>query len=364
MKKPSGPPETVTLAKIARAAGVSSSTVSRILNGTARVSADKQRAVEEAVQRYHYRPNVLARSLASGRTNTVGVLTQDISSPFYGEWLRGIEDELAATGLSPLFVSGHWNAADEQQQLEHLLTRCVDGVIVLHGLVDPEYLKAYAARVPVVMLGRPLEPTARLVCLSADNRQGAYDVTSHLIELGHRRIAHIAGHPLQPDSEQRLIGYRQALDDAGIAFDESIVQRGNFEESGGLVAMDRLLDSGVTFTAVFAANDQTAYGARLAMYRRHIRVPEDMSLVGFDDLPASLYSTPPLTTVRQPIYDIGRLAAEAMVKLLRGDSVPNRMMAVELIKRETTAAAAPATAARTCTGSTTPDRIEIANDPR
>lgn len=337
MKKPSGPPETVTLAKIARAAGVSSSTVSRILNGTARVSADKQRAVEEAVQRYNYRPNVLARSLASGRTHTVGVLTQDISSPFYGEWLRGIEDELAATGLSPLFVSGHWNAADEQRQLEHLLTRCVDGVIVLHGLVDPDYLRAYADRVPVVMLGRPLEPMPRLVCLGVDNRQGAYDVTTRLIELGHRKIAHIAGHALQPDSEQRMIGYRQALEDAGLAFDETLIERGNFEESGGLVAMDRLLDSGATFSAVFAANDQTAYGARLAMYRRHIRVPDDISLVGFDDLPASLYSTPPLTTVRQPIYDIGRVAADAMTRLLRGETVPNQIMPVELIERETTA---------------------------
>ena len=364
MKKPSGPPETVTLAKIARAAGVSSSTVSRILNGTARVSAEKQRAVEEAVQRYNYRPNVLARSLASGRTNTVGVLTQDIASPFYGEWLRGIEDELTVTGLSPLFVSGHWNAVDEQHQLERLLTRCVDGVIVLHGLVDPDYLKAYSARVPVVMLGRPLESTERLVCLSADNRQGAYDLMSHLIQLGHRRIAHISGHPLQPDSEQRMIGYRQALEDAGIAFDESLIQRGNFEESGGLVAMERLLDSGAAFTAVFAANDQTAYGARLAMYRRHIRVPEDISLVGFDDLPGSLYSTPPLTTVRQPIYDIGRMAAEAMVRLMRGETVPNRMMAVELIERETTAKAAEALGPRGCAPSSASDRIEIPNDPR
>lgn len=337
MKKPSGPPEAVTLAKIARTAGVSPSTVSRILNGTARVSADKQRAVEEAVARYNYRPNVLARSLASGRTNTVGVLTQDISSPFYGEWLRGIEDELTATGLSPLFASGHWDADDEQKQLENLLTRCVDGVIVLHGLVDPEYLRAYSERVPVVMLGRPLDPMPRLACLGVDNRQGAYDVTMYLIGLGHRSIAHIAGHTLQPDAEQRLIGYREALEDSGIAYDEALIQRGNFEESGGVVAMERLLDSGARFTAVFAANDQTAYGARLAMYRRHIRVPDDISLVGFDDLAGSLYSTPPLTTVRQPIYDIGRLAADAMVRLLRGEVVQTRIMPVELIERETVA---------------------------
>ena len=337
MKKPSGPPETVTLAKIARAAGVSSSTVSRILNGTARVSADKQRAVEEAVERYNYRPNVLARSLASGRTNTIGVLTQDIASPFYGEWLRGIEDELSATGLSPLFVSGHWNASDEQKQLESLLTRCVDGVIVLHGLVDPDYLRGYSERVPVVLLGRPVEHSPRLACLGVDNRQGAFDLTTHLINLGHRRIAHISGAAHQPDAGQRLTGYRQALEQAGLPFDETLIQRGNFEESGGLVAMDRLLDSGVEFTAVFASNDQTAYGARLALHRRHIRVPDDVSLVGFDDLPGSLYTTPPLTTVRQPIYEIGRMAAESMTRLLRGESVETRIMPVELIERETTA---------------------------
>ncbi|RKP58967.1 LacI family DNA-binding transcriptional regulator [Pararobbsia silviterrae] len=337
MKKSFGPPETVTLAKIARAAGVSSSTVSRILNGTARVSAEKQRAVEEAVQRYNYRPNVLARSLASGRTDTIGVLTQDIASPFYGEWLRGIEDELTQTGRSPLFASGHWNAADEQRQLENLLARCVDGVIVLHGFVDPDYLRAYSERVPVVMLGRPLDPSPRLVCLGVDNRQGAYDVVTHLIELGHRRIAHISGHALQPDSEQRLIGYREALADAGIPYDDTLIERGNFEESGGLVAMERLLDAGVSFSAVFASNDQTAYGARLALYRRHVRVPDDVSLVGFDDLPGSLYLTPPLTTVRQPIYEIGRMAADAMARLLRGEAVPTQIMRVELIERETTA---------------------------
>jgi LacI family transcriptional regulator, galactose operon repressor len=151
----------VTLAMVAEAAGVSPSTVSRILTGHAKVSDDKRAAVEEAVARLNYQPNVLARGLAQGRTLSVGVLTQDINSPFYGEALRGIEDALVGTGIVPLFVSSHWNVQDEVERMTHLLGRRVDGVIVLTGRLTDEQIRDYAQRVPIVVTGRRPELVAR-----------------------------------------------------------------------------------------------------------------------------------------------------------------------------------------------------------
>jgi LacI family transcriptional regulator len=326
----------VTLEEIARAAGVSPSTVSRILNGTARVSDAKQQAVEKAIAEFQYQPNVLARSLASGRTNTIGVLTQAIASPFYGEWLRGIEDTLLDPGLTPLFVSSHWSQAEEAARLEQLLARRVDGVIILHGQISEEQLVRYAARAPLVVLGRALAPHASLTCLPIDNVTGARDATEHLIELGHRSIAFVAGPPDHADSAERLVGYRAALEQAGIAFDPALVFEADYTEAGGFRAMQHLFDSAPHLTAVFCSNDQMAYGARLALFRRGLRVPEDISLVGFDDLPTSVYMTPPLTTVRQPTYEIGCLAARAIVKLIRGESVTMDPVPLTLEVRETT----------------------------
>lgn len=326
----------VTLEEIARAAGVSPSTVSRILNGTARVSDAKQQAVEKAIAEFHYQPNVLARSLASGRTNTIGVLTQAIASPFYGEWLRGIEDTLLEPGLTPLFVSSHWSPQEEAARLEQLLARRVDGVIILHGQISEELLIRYSARAPLVVLGRSLGPHDALSCLPIDNITGARDATDHLITLGHRNIAFVAGPPNHADSIERLIGYKAALEGAGIAFDASLVIEADFTEAGGFKAMEQLFDTASHLTAVFCSNDQMAYGARLAMYRRGLRVPEDISLVGFDDLPTSVYMTPPLTTVRQPTYEIGCLAARAVVQLIRGEQVTMDPVPLTLEVRETT----------------------------
>ncbi|CAM2139462.1 LacI family transcriptional regulator [Pararobbsia alpina] len=336
MSDPTSRSSNVTLEEIARAAGVSPSTVSRILNGTARVSDAKQQAVEKAIAEFHYQPNVLARSLASGRTNTIGVLTQAIASPFYGEWLRGIEDTLLDPGLTPLFVSSHWSPAEEAARLEQLLARRVDGVIILHGQISEELLVRYSARAPLVVLGRSLEPHPSLACLPIDNETGARDATAHLIGLGHRDIAFVAGPPDHGDSTERFVGYQAALAAAGIAFDESLVVEADFTEAGGFRAMERLFETAPQLTAVFCSNDQMAYGARLALYRRGLRVPEDISLVGFDDLPTSIYMTPPLTTVRQPTYEIGCLAARAVVQLIRGETVTMDPVPLTLEIRETT----------------------------
>lgn len=327
--------EVVTLAMVAEAAGVSPSTVSRILTGHARVSDDKRKAVEDAIARLNYQPNVLARGLAQGRTLSIGVLTQDINSPFYGQAHRGIEDELVGTGIVPLFVSGHWNVEDEAERMTHLLGRRVDGVIVLTGRLTDEQIRDYARRVPIVVTGRSLKGS-NIASMRVDDFKGAHRATQHLVELGHRRIAHIAGPQDHADSVERLKGYRKALEEGGIAFDPKLVVYADFHEPSGVLAINQLLDTKQSFSAVFASNDQTAYGARLALYQRGIKVPEDVSLIGFDDLPASRYVIPPLSTIHQPVYELGQAAARVLLKLIEGGRSRVALPEPQLVAREST----------------------------
>ncbi len=325
----------VTLEMVAQRAGVSPSTVSRILNGTASVSDVKKQAVDAAIQQLSFRPNPVARGLAGGRTWSIGVVTQTISSPFYGEALRGIEEVLEPAGYLPIFVSGHWHEAGERKAIEALLSRRVDGVIVLAGRLPNSVLQRFAKSLPMVVVGRDLRGPG-LFSLDFDNRAGGLLATQHLIECGHTRIAFIAGDPAHQDALDRQAGYRAALEKAGIAFDPALVMAGDFTEASGLMAVNRLLESRLPFTAIFAANDQSAIGAALGLYRKNVRVPDDVSLVGFDDVAPAKFAIPPLTTVRQSVYEMGSQAAAAMLELLRGVTPQVVLTAPQLVPREST----------------------------
>ena len=329
-------PRKVTLERVAERAGVSPSTVSRILNGTAVVSDDKREAVDRAIAELGFVPNPVARGLAGGRTLSVGVLTQAIDSPFYGVALRGIEDALGQAGYAPLFMSGHWNAEEEARCIDVLRSRRVDGLIVLTGRLTDAALRALAKSLPVVVTGRTLK-APNLYALQFDDFEGARLATHHLLALGHRHIAFIAGDPHHPDASERLRGYRAALEAAGVRYEPALVMPGQFHEDSGVAAVERLIATRQRFTAIFAANDQMAFGAALALHRRALRVPDDVSLVGFDDLAGALYSVPPLSTVHQPVYEIGRLAAQAMLELLGGRRPRVTVPPPRLIARESSA---------------------------
>ena len=325
--------EAVTLSDVAREAGVSPSTVSRVINGTARVDSSKREAVLRAIERLNYRPNIMAKGLAQGRSLTIGVVTQEISSPYYGEMLKGVEQALEKTPYHPIFASGHWRADQEEAALQVLIGRQVDALIVMDGSVPEERLRDLTQRIPVVVVGRQIKG---LNCLGIDNAQGAYEGVLHLIELGHRRIAHIAGPHSHPDAVERLKGYRKALQDAGIPFDPALLVEGDYLEPSGVLAVEALLARGALFTAILAANDQMAYGANVALYRRGIRVPQDVSLVGFDDLPSSNYFSPPLTSVRQPGQEMGWEAARWVLAMLEGKPYTPRPLSTRLMVREST----------------------------
>lgn len=327
---------TSTLGMVAKAAGVSASTVSRILNGTAVVSEAKKLAVDEAIAKLGFVPNPVARGLAGGRTLSVGVVTQSIDSPFYGVALRGIEDELDRAGYTPFFVSGHWNANEEARCIDMLRSRRVDGIIVLTGRLSDTSLKQYAKALPIVATGRRLK-APNLFSLDFDNFEGARLATEHLTSLGHQRIAFIAGNSEHPDANERLRGYRAGLEKAGIAYNPELVAPGLFHEESGLMAAERLLNTRQRFTALFAANDQMALGACLALQRRGMKVPEDVSVMGFDDLSISRYSIPPLSTVHHPAYELGQGAATAMLCLLRGEKPGPNLPGPRVVVRDSTA---------------------------
>ena len=307
----------VTVMDIAREAGVSVSTVSRIVNGTARVADDKRLAVEAAIARLGYRPNLHARSLKMGTSMTIGILTQKIESPVFNRVMLGIEEGLKDSNYAPIIVSGHWNPKEEMERVQLLMARRIDGLVILNGGLGDDQIREFARRQPVVASGRRLDgPNLRAVRL--DNVHGGYIATKHLLGLGHRRIAHITGHRSHGARAWRLAGYLDGLNQAGIEPDPALVIEGEFSFESGIAGARRLLDLDDPPTAIFGANDDTACGVIYEAAARGLAVPDQLSVFGFDDTPMSRQVWPSLSTIRQPSRDMGRIAARQLLDEISG----------------------------------------------
>lgn len=313
------PAKRITIRDIAAKADVSISTVSRVLNGNAPVTQTKQEAVLKAMRELDYRPNVFAQGLASGQSMTIGALTQNIGGPLHDSILRGILVGLEDSNYTPLFADGYWDARREEEAINILLDRRVDGLIVVGGDCPERVLCEVARQIPLVLVGRHITGI-EAQCLSLEDYHGGYIATRHLIEMGHRNIAHVTGMLTHQDAVDRREGYKQALLDGGLQVNPELIIEGNYNEQAGVLAIEMLLTGRKNFTALFAANDQMAYGARLALYRRGIRVPQDISVVGYDDQPTTAYMTPPLTSIRIPAVEIGEGAARSLLHLMRGEA--------------------------------------------
>jgi LacI family transcriptional regulator len=324
-----------TVIDVARLAGVSISTVSRTLNGNKQVALDKREAVERAITQLNFQPNLSARSLRSGMTHMIGVLTQELQSPYFTGGTLGIEQGLAGTGYAPVFIPTHWDPQQELQRARLLLARKVDALILLSGNLSDEQVIELAKQRPVVITDRKLT-APNVQSFYFDQVEGGRLATRHLIEQGHRRIAHIAGPFDIVDAAERREGYMQAHSEANLSVDPRLIVAGDFLETGGASAMEALLARTRDFTAVFCANDQMLIGARLVLYRHGINVPQDMSLVGFDDVPQLAYLTPPATTVRQPIQEMGFAAARAVLRAIGVDIELAPHPPLSLVVRETT----------------------------
>jgi LacI family transcriptional regulator len=329
--------QAVTVYDIALQAGVSPATVSRVLRGTSPVAQEKRAAVLAAVEALHYRPNLMARDLASGDSHTVGLVVPDTVSSFWGPLVKGVEAALREQDYHLLIASAE-GCEGEQRALDLLLSHQVDGLVIAGGTVSEDDVVAVVGDVPFVAVSRGL-PRAEWR-ITVHNREGARRATEHLIELGHTRIAYIGGPLGFDDASERQQGYVDALAAAGVPFDPSLVVEGDFKLSGGRRAMQVLLTMGREFTAVFCASDQMAMAAMAVLREHGFELPSDVSVVGFDDEAFAAYCCPPLTTMRQPMFEMGQEAVRNILARHRGLRPMLPSFGTALIVRASTAAPA------------------------
>jgi LacI family transcriptional regulator len=307
----------VTIKDVARVSGVSITTVSRVINRTGYVKESTRQRVQDAVQALGYSPNHMARSLSSGSTRIIGSVFPDISNPFFPAVARGIDDALTARGYMLIICNTDNDARQEEALVSVLLEKRVDGIVFVTGSPESGALVRRALReVPVSLIDREVEGV-ECDTVTCDNYGGAYQVTRHLVEMGHRRIAFISGPPALSTSKQRLAGFSDCLRDAGLA-GPPVVYYGDFKYETGHSIAREILSSGLGTTAVFAANDLMALGAERCFTDSGVLVPARMAVAGFDDIFMASLSRPSLTTVAQPAYRMGAVAAEMLLERLGG----------------------------------------------
>ncbi|MBO0611080.1 LacI family DNA-binding transcriptional regulator [Myceligenerans salitolerans] len=326
-----------TLETVARLAGVSRATVSRVINGSEGVTPGVREAVDRAVEQLGYVPNPAARSLVSRRTDSIALVVPEPAArmfsddAFFTGILRGIGQELDAADKQLVLLLAS-TPANHGRITRYLRARTVDGVILasLHG-ADPFPSELAAMGVPAVASGRPLSGGV-IPYIDVDHVGGVRAAVEHLLAQGRKRIATIAGPQDMVAGIDRLAGYRGAVAAAGM---RSLVEIGDFTRESGTTAMRRLLDDEPAIDAVFVASDLMAEGALRTLRRERRRVPEDVAVVGFDDATAARSTEPPLTTVRQPIHETGRMLAQQVLRLASGESVePAVILPTELVLRE------------------------------
>lgn len=324
-----------TIKEVAREAGVSIATVSRVLNGKAQVAAETRARVEAAARRLRYSPDRAAKSLITRRTMTFGVLLPELYGEFFSEFIRGLDVSARASGLSLLVSSSHSDREEIAALLRAMRGR-VDGIVVMTPDADPSILDhAVPDTVPLVLVN-PSQMEARFDALAIDNFGGAYAMTRHLLSLGHQHLAFITGPAGNVDAVERLRGFRAAVKDlapGGAVIGE---YEGDFREESGYRAGRTLLAKRSRPTAVFAANDAMAIGALSAFHEADLAVPDEIALAGFDDIPIARFVSPPLTTVRVAIRELGQRAVERLCAAIEAGKEHQRRverMPTELVVR-------------------------------
>ena len=312
-------PQRITIRDVAKLAGVSPATVSKVLNDAPHVSQESRQRVMSAVAKLDFRPNSIARSLKSRRTLTIGLITDDLEGVFTTSMMRGVEDVTSSRGFSVFLCNSYGNADKERAHLQLLLDKQVDGVILLSGYKVRERGAPALdlGSIPVVYLYQYTRDI-NVPCIIPDDFGGAEIGTNHLISLGRKRIGLINGPYHYEATHHRLEGYKSALENAGISYDPSLVRSGKwYEDSGYMMAKD-LMSMDNPPDALFCCSDSLAAGAIRALCELDIRVPDDIPVVGFDNRPFAAHHVPPLTTVALPLYEMGRMAGEMIVSAILG----------------------------------------------
>ncbi|WP_343554712.1 DNA-binding transcriptional regulator CytR [Pantoea sp.] len=336
------PSTTATMKDVAEQAGVSTATVSRALMNPEKVSAATRLKVEKAVIDVGYAPHGLARNAKRGETQTILVIVPDICDPFFSEIIRGVEVTAAREGYLVLIGDCAHQNQQEKTFLNLMLTRQIDGMVLLGSQLPFEAGIEDQRNLPPMVMGNEFAPEMALPTVHIDNLTAAFEAVNHLLQLGHRQIACITGPEHIPLSQYRLQGYIQALRRSNIAIDPTMIVHGDFTFEAGANALKQLMSLPQPPKAIFCHSDLMALGAMNQARKLGMRIPQDLSVVGFDDIELAQYYDPPLTTVAQPRFAIGREAMLLLLDELQGKRVNNgsRLLDAELRVRGSTAPAA------------------------
>jgi LacI family transcriptional regulator len=327
-----------TIREVAESAGVSYATVSHVINNTRVVTQETRERVLAAMSALNYRPNALARSLRQGKSNTLGLVLPDSANPFFAEISRSIEDAAFKKGYSVFLCNTELDTQRELFYVDVLSKKQVDGIIFVAAGDQADSLDFLLRQnMPVVMIDRDL-PNVEVDAVLTDHQLGGFLATQHLIQLGHTRIACIAGPSSITPSAERLTGYRKALEEAGLSYDERLIIRGDYHAQSGMDITHSILKLEPRPTAIFALNDLMALGALRAAAEAGFSVPRDLAVVGYDDLELARFTNPPLTTIAQPKKEIGAQAVNLLVdRMALKSRLPSRLvLAPELIIRRST----------------------------
>lgn len=317
---------------VARSAGVSVSTVSRVINNSASVVPEKRNAVLAAMEALKYQPNTLARALVSSRSNCIGLLVGEIDSPFFAQLMSGVYKVAMNAGKHVIVTAGYHHTEQERASVEFMQERRCDGLIIhSKALPDSEIIELFQRDTPVMLVNRCI-PGWEHKCVYLDNDYGAYLAVRHLIGRGHRNIGYVGTNIGIEDGEDRVVGYRKALEEAGIEFDPNKLAKAYPDEEGGNYSMAELMSRELGLTAVFAYNDAMAAGAMMMLQDSGRQVPEEISIVGFDDVIIARILKPHLTTVRYPINEMGILATQRVLHEL-DNNYPVKEQALRFMPR-------------------------------
>ncbi len=327
----------VTIDDVARASGVSCSTVSRVLSGYEFVRETTRSRVMEAVERLGFVANLQARSLASGHSRIVGLIVPNLDNSYVGTITQGIDQALAHANFDLLLYTSHRHAGKESFYVSAIANGLTEGLLLVAPLVPMTYLDVlHEQDLPYILIDQA-DPTESSSVVEANNWQGAYDATRYLCQLGHTQIAFITGALQVRSAVSRLRGYQAALSDCAIPFREELVGEGDFQQQTGYEIAKRLLQSVDPLpTAIFASNDLSAFGAMDAARECGLRIPDDISIIGFDDIPQASLVFPKLTTVRQPLVEMGQVAVKMLMERIEDQTRPPQQVALatQLIIRD------------------------------
>ncbi len=312
----------ITIYDVAREANVSMATVSRVVNGNPNVKPATRKKVLDVIDRLGYRPNAVARGLASKKTTTVGVIIPDIANIFFAELARGIEDIATMYNYNIILSNTDQNKEKEMHLFNTMLGKQVDGIVYMGGDISDEHVAEFdRSPVPVVLAGS-IDPSEKHPSVNIDYFAASKDAVSMFIKKGHERIAFVSG-PLHDriTREYKLEGYKQALNEADIKFDEELVVEGDYTYDSGLDAWSKLSSLGQTPTAIFVGNDEMALGVVHGAQDNGVKIPTDVEIISFDNTRLALMVRPQLTSVVQPLYDIGAVAMRLLTKLMNKEKV-------------------------------------------